>query len=253
MKKIIIVLFVLISIGSYSQQVVRGYSAGYAFGLLSTGDDFTIHYDGDDYIANARRGIGSSLHFAFPFDLGINRHRLFISPGIDILTVKYELDVEPDIYTFGTDSDSLILRSTKIMPQIGLMYKYHFYAGPFHVSLGAGLDFKLPVSNEVSLTTKDKTDVIEYTESPDDYEDKLLFADNTVYSNMKDLGFHVSPKIGLDIYVTRYLVTNIYYYTSPLTNFTDTPAIRGFGGFGITYLVPMGKEDDSRILQYYKN
>ncbi len=253
MKKVIIVLFVLISIASYSQQIVRGYSASYSYGLLSTGDDFTINYVGADYTAEAREGIGSNLNFSFPFDFGVNRHRLFISPGIDILTVKYELDVDPDISFPSPNSDSLLLRSMKVMPQVGLMYKYHFYAGSLHLSLGAGLDFKLPVSNEVSLTTKDKADVIVYTESPIAGDDKLLFQDNTVYSNMKDLGFHISPKVGLDIYVTRYLVTNIYYYTSPLTNFSDTPVIRGFGGFGVTYLVPMGKEDDSRILQYYKN
>lgn len=253
MKKIIVIFFVLISVGLFSQQIVRGYSASYAYGFLATGDDFTIHYEGDDYVANARRGIGSSLHFAFPFDFGVGRHRMTLSPGVDVLTTKYKLDVEPNIYTFGTDSDSLMLSSFAIMPEVGLMYKYHFYAGPIHVSLGAGLVFKLPVSKELSLVTKDKTDIIIFDEDADELSDQLLFNTNTIYSNLEGLGFHVSPKIGLDIYFTRYLATNIFYYTSPLTNFSDTPAIRGFGGFGLTYLIPMGKEDDSRILQYYKN
>jgi hypothetical protein len=252
MKKFLFAMFILISLATNSQQLIRGYSASFAYGLLSTGDDFTIHYENADYTATARGTEGVSLSFGFPFDYGVYRHRLVLLPGIDLQSASYSLDLDPDIPSIGADSDSLKLHSFMIIPQIGIMYKYHFYIGPLHLALGLGVDIKYPVSNEITIVTKDKTDIITPNADSESGDD-IIFKPNTVYSNLADLGLHFSPKVEIDIFATRFLVTNIFYYTSPLTSFTDTPKIRGFVGVGATYLVPFGKEDESRLLQYYKN
>ncbi len=252
MKKLSFIVLILISLGAYSQQIVRGYMATFSYGFLSKGDDFNIHYDGSDYTATADKTDGNCISLGFPFDFGYNRNRIVVTPGLDFLTSNYTLDVDRNIPQFGNNTDSLRLSSFMAIPQLGLMYKYHFYVGKLHFSLGVGLDFKLPISNNITLTTKDKTDLFEYSETHNDYDDYLVFNPNTAYSNLADLGFHVNPRIGFDIHITKYLVTNIFYTSSPLTTFNKEPFLRGYAGFGATYLVPMGKEDDSRLLQYYK-
>ncbi len=252
MKKLLIVLAVILSLNSFAQQIIRGYTASYAYGLLSVGDDFLIHYSGADYIANARSGSGSCISLGFPFDVGFNRSRFVFTPGLDFLTTTYKLDLDNDIPGFGTNSDSLRLSSFMVTPQVGVMYKYHFYVKGLHFSLGAGVDFKLPVSNSITLADKNKADLFEYEENTDVNSDHMIFTPKTVYSNMATLGFHIAPRIGFDIYVTKYLATNIYYTLTPLTTYTQDPSLRGYGGVGATYLIPIAKEDDSRVLQYYK-
>lgn len=252
MKKIIFLLLISTSISLSAQQMVRGYTASFSYGFLSKGDSLTINYSGSDYSATARKTQGSCISLGFPFDFGYKRSRLVFTPGLDFMSSNYTLDVEPNIYEFGSDSDSLRLSSFMVIPQIGLMYKYHFYVGKLHFAIGAGLDFKIPVSNSITLTDKNKTDLIEYSEEPNLTSDYMIFKPNTVYSNLADIGFHVNPKIGFDIHVAKYLVTNLFYTTSPLTRYSDEPALRGYAGFGATYLMPLGKEDDSRLLQYYK-
>ncbi len=243
MKNIILVLFLFVSITSFSQQIIRGYTASFAYGILSKGDDFTINYGGNDYTATAHEASGGCIGLGFPFDFGYNRSRFVITPGLDLLTSTYELDLDPNIPIFGADSDSLKLSSFMVIPQLGVMYKYHFYTKSIHFALGFGVDFRLPISNDINLTTKDKADL---------NEDERVFKPNTIYSNMAELGFHVNPRIGFDIYITKFLVTNIFYTTSPLTTDSQEPKIRGYGGIGATYLIPFGKEDDTRVLQYYK-
>lgn len=252
MRKILLIAILCIPVSIFAQQIIRGYSASFSYGLLAKGDDFLIRYGGSDYSATARKTEGGSIGLGFPFDFGYKRSRIVVTPGLDFLTSNYTLDLENDIPDFGTDSDSLKLSSFMIVPQIGIMYKYHFYVKSIHFAIGAGADFKLPVSNNIVLKTKDKLELIEYDENPPLGSDYMTFYPNTVYSNMADLGFHLSPKIGFDIYVTKYLVTNITVQFSPLTSYSNEPIIRGYAGFGASYLMPIGKEDDSRLLQYYK-
>ncbi|HOZ29335.1 MAG TPA: hypothetical protein PLL66_00290 [Bacteroidales bacterium] len=258
MKKILFVTLLCIPVSIFAQQIIRGYSASFSYGLLAKGDDFTIHYSGDDYTATARKTEGGSLGLGFPFDFGYKRSRLVITPGLDFLTSNYQLDLETDIPGIDSDSDSLKLSSFMIIPKVGIMYKFHFYVKSVHIAFGLGADANYPVSNNITLKTKDKAEIIEYNadynENPpeDSNIDYMVFKPNTVYSNMADLGFHINPKIGLDIYVTKYLITNITIHISPLTTYSDKPIIRGYAGFGASYLMPLGKEDDSRLLQYYK-
>ncbi len=250
MKKLTLIFLIIISLGLNAQQMVRGYMASFSYGLLSKGDDFTIHYEGLDYLATATTTQGGCIALGFPFDFGYNRSRVVLTPGLDLMTSNYTLELDMDLP--GLSGDTLRLSSFMVIPQLGLMYRYHFYVGKLHFSLGAGLDIKYPVTNSITLTDQAKTDLIEYAETPAEGVDYLEFSPNTVYSNLAGLGLHVNPRIGFDVHVTKYLVTNIFYTTSPLTTFSKEPILRGYAGFGATYLMPMGKEDDSRLLQYYK-
>ena len=250
MKKVCVIFFVLATVTTYSQQLVRGYSAGYAYGLLSDGDSFSFKYNGTNYSATAREAYGSSIHFGFPFDYGVNRHRLNLTPGVDLQFAAYKLDCDPVMYGFG--NDSLSLKSFVILPQLGLMYKYHFYAGSLHCALGVGIDIKFPATNDITLENSDKYELMAYESNNVNNANNFTFMPNTLFYEMAELGVHINPRFGVDIYVTRFLVTSISIYSSPLTGFTDTPAVRGFAGIGVSYLMPAGKEDSSRILQYYK-
>lgn len=254
MKKLSFVLFILISFSGFTQQMVRGYKASFSYGFLSKNDNFIIKYGVSEYSASARSTDGNSISLGFPFDFGYKRSRFVLSPGLDFTTSNYNLDLDVDIPSFESNSDSLRLTSFMIVPQVELMYKYHFYVGKLHFAIGVGLDFKLPVSNSITLINKDKADIIEYSEISGESGDALVFAPGTVYSNLANLGFHINPRFGFDIHVAKFLVTNIFYTTSPLTRFSEGSAIKGIGyaGLGVTYLMPVGKEDDSRLLQYYK-
>jgi hypothetical protein len=254
MRKIFIIAILCIPVSLFAQQIIRGYSASFSYGLIAKGGDMTIHYDNANYIATARKTDGGSIGLGFPFDVGYKRNRIVITPGLDFLMSNYELDLEPDIPYFGSDSDSLKLSSFMVVPNVGIMYKYHFYVKSLHFAVGLGANFNYPVSNSITLKTKDKTELIEYSENPplDSYENYMIFNPQSAFLNMAELGFHVNPKIGFDIYVTKYLVTNITIHMSPLTTFSSEPIIRGYAGFGASYLMPLGKEDDSRLLQYYK-
>jgi hypothetical protein len=253
MKQILIVLCLLVGIAANSQQLIRGYSASFAYGLLNKGDDFTIKYEGLDYIATANKTEGISICVGFPFDYGVYRHRFLIFPGLDLQSATYFLDLNQSFPSeSGIDSDSLRLESFMIVPQVGLMYKYHFYLGPVHLALGFGVDAKFPLGKDFTITTKEKTEIITYGDESVTGND-IVFNPNTVYSNLQGLGLHFNPKINLDIFATRFFAISFFYNTSPLTTYTKEPVIRGFIGIGASFLVHFGKEDNSRLLQYYKN
>ena len=252
MKRVLILLLLVVTIDGFSQQIIRGYTASFSYGFLSKGDNFTIHYSGEDYTATARETNGSCLGLGFPFDVGYKRNRFVFTPGLEFVSSNYELDLDKGMLNTSTNSDSLRLSSFMITPKLELIYKLHFYIKSVHFAIGGGIDFRLPVSNSITLTTKDKSDLIEYDDTPIDLSKYMVFKPNTVFSNLENLGFHVSPKITFDIYMGRFLATNIFYTASKLTTYTDEPALRGYVGVGISYLVPMGKKDDSRVLQYYK-
>lgn len=145
MKKLSFILFITISLSGFTQQMVRGYMASFSYGFLSKGDSFTIKYGSEDYKASARKTDGSIISLGFPFDYGYKRSRFVLTPGLDFMTSNYTLDVDPDIPSFGSDSDSIRLSSFMIVPQIGIMYKYHFYVGKIHFAIGAGIDFKYTI------------------------------------------------------------------------------------------------------------
>ncbi|MDD2633907.1 MAG: hypothetical protein PHW82_00230 [Bacteroidales bacterium] len=252
MKRVLILLLLVVTIDGFSQQIIRGYTASFSYGFLSKGDDFTIHYSGKDYTATARETNGSCLGLGFPFDVGYKRSRFVFTPGLEFVSSNYELDLDKGMLNTSTNSDSLRLSSFMITPKLELIYKFHFYIKSVHFAIGGGIDLRLPLSNNIILTTKDKADLIEYDATSNSTTDFLTFKPKTVFSNLANLGFHVSPKITFDIYMARFLTTSIFYTASPLTTYTDNPVLRGYGGIGISYLVPMGKKDDSRVLQYYK-
>jgi hypothetical protein len=127
------------------------------------------------------------------------------------------------------------------------MYKYHFNISKLHLAVGAGVDLKFPVMNDVNLRYQ-KTDLDEtYSNITFNYAnaDHVLAAEG--------LSMHIAPKAGVDIYLGRWLMLSLQYYRSPLTNGGSDGAITGFGLAKMTYLVSMGKDDRIRSLQQYKD
>lgn len=250
----------MFSINTYSQQIVRGYSAGYSYGFLSynEGDSFTIKAitnNGETvtpYTANVRKARGTSIVLGFPFEWGHNRHRIELLPGASFVTADYFLNANFDSnpIDLGSEKDSTSIRAFFIMPQVGFSYKFHFGIGAVHLALSAGVDVRFPVMSDYSLRFK-KSD---YLETDNTIEDITFnFQNAASMSSMSDYAPHLSPKAGLDIYLSRWLVLSLQYYRTPLTVTNSDAPIVGYGLAKMTYLVPMGKDDRIRSLQQYKN
>jgi len=135
------------------------------------------------------------------------------------------------------------------MPQVGLTYKFHFFAGGIHLAVGAGVDVKIPLSilTQTSLVDSDKT---EYDPTMLGY--KIHYTPNTIFDIASNPGVHLSPKFVFDIYLSRFLAINLMYYRNKLNSGEHNPLLSGYFGGGVTYLLPFGKEDDIRVLQQYK-
>jgi len=252
MKKILFLFFILTTSLCFSQQVVRGYSVFYSYGLLSYADNFEINYEDTSYIATPRNATGHNISFGFPFDFGYKRHRLTLTPGLDISMAYYNLNIDPDIPVFGNNSDSLKLSSLMINPFVGAMYKLHFYVFKFHLALSIGADFKYTVSNAITINDHNGSPFLTYPSLDKKSSDKIIFPKNSMFNSLSNIGFQICPKFGFDIYPTKFLVTHLFVSFSPLTTFAKTPDLRGYAGFGISYLVPFKRENESKILQFYK-
>lgn len=255
-----VILLLMFSINTHSQQIVRGYSAGYSYGFLSytEGDSFKINAitnNGEtvtQYTANVRKARGTSIVLGFPFEWGHNRHRLELLPGASLVTADYYLNSNFDSspINLGSEKDSTSIRAFFIMPQVGFAYKFHFGIGAVHLALSAGVDVRFPVMSDYSLRFK-KSD---YLETDNTIEDITFdFQTAASMSSMSDYAPHLSPKAGLDIYLSRWLVLSLQYYRTPLTVTNSDAPIAGYGLAKMTYLVPMGKDDRIRSLQQYKN
>lgn len=252
MKKIFFLFFILITSLCFSQQAIRGYHVSYDYGYLSYADNFEINYEDSSYLATPRNAIGHNISFGFPFDFGYKRHRLTLTPGLEISMANYNLNIDPDIPVFGNNSDSLKLSSLMINPFVGAMYKLHFYVFKFHLALSIGADFKYTVSNTIIVNDHNGSQFLTYPSLDNKTNDKIIFPQNSMFSSLSNIGFQICPKFGFDIYPTKFLVTHLFVSFSPLTSYSKTPELRGYAGFGLSYLVPFKREDESKILQYYK-
>ncbi len=248
MKQICIVLLLFVSLSVSSQRLIRGYAVAYSYGFLSSNEDFSVTYQNTTYGAVADKATSGSLFFGFPLEYGYSRHRFTLLPAVDLTTASWKLD-------FGTDenvpfgrslNDSIAFKSFIIMPQIGLHYRYHFFIGKLHFALGGGLDLKIPVSTETSLTDKDKLDYAA------EFIYDTNYSDNSIFAIASDPGMCISPRIGFDVYLSRFLVVNVFYYRSRLNQGLNNSFPSGHFSGGISYLLPFGKEDDARVLQQYK-
>ena len=132
------------------------------------------------------------------------------------------------------------------------MYKYHFYISKLHLALGIGADFKYTINNTIVIKDHNKSDFLEYTDLIEENEDGIIFSANSLFSNLNEISFQICPKFGLDIYPTKFLVSHLFLSISPLTTYADTPKIRAYAGFGLSYLIPFKRENETKFLQYYK-
>ncbi len=251
-----VILLLMFSINTHSQQIVRGYSAGYSYGFLSysSQDSFSFSLLTDDtrevFNANVYDAIGSSIFVGFPFEWGHNRHRIELLPAVSIETSDYFLSSNfTDIYENST-TDSLSIRVFSLLPQVGFAYKFHFGLGSIHLALSAGVDIRFPVLSDYSLRYG-KENFLEIDEQYQEVE--FDFANAPSLNNMSDITSHISPKAGLDIYLSRFLVLSLQYHRTPLTENDSDAVLVGCGLAKMSYLVPMGKDDRIRSLQQYKN
>lgn len=251
MKQVCIAMLLLISLSASSQRLIRGYHVAFSYGFLDKGDNITITDldNATSYVGEATKGNAYSLFFGFPLDYGYGRHRFTLLPALDFTMADWPLEFENENIPFGRSADdSIKVSATIIMPQLGLHYRYHFFAGKLHFALGLGVDLKIPVSSQLSLTDKDK---LEYTPE-NGFNYTMPYPTGSIFETADNPGIHISPRIGFDVYISRFFVFNIFYYRTVLNAGFDKSLLSGHIAGGISYMLPFGKDDDSRVLQQYK-
>lgn len=257
MKKILyLLLFLIFGISVYSQQVLRGYNVNFLYSFVSYGDSLALKYCDKTIFPRSTQSSQMNANFGLLFDFGYSRHRFVLAPGVDFTQINYNLnatgyDLINEIgNSLGTKQDKLSLSSFIIAPQVALSYKYHFYLGRVHLSLSLGADVKFIITNTISLKINNK-DLIVYQEE-NDMNSSLSFFPNSIYSKLSELKTEVTPRLGLDIYLSKYLGVSLLYQYPHLANIATSPKLKAGFGLGLIYLVPFTKEDNSNILQYYK-
>lgn len=251
MKKIfcfLLIFFLFVTISGISQQLVRGYSAAFSYGLLRKGEDFNFSFENTLYAANPVSASAASLYTGLPFDIGLKRHRLVFTPAIDFFTSDYVYT--PDKVIPGAGFDTLKLSSFMVIPKLSGAYKYHFYTGSVHYAIGFALNFRLPVYREMKLSNSNKYEMINYDGTVDPSADAFLdFDDSSVHLALWKSGFHIVPSLLFDVYLTKFLITN--FFVQPFV--IPSKSIQGVNfGIGVSYMIPSGKDNSSDFLQYYK-
>lgn len=273
MKKIIFITLIFISLSGLSQQLLRGYNVNARYGLLSDKGHITMHYNGMTFDSiRAPKLTSANITAAFPFEWGFKRHRFKIDPQIDIAMVNGKTDISQTIIDslnanggFGKD---ISINATFISVGAGIEYKLQFYIGRLHSFVGAGVDFRYVIANDMNLKTQKNelptADANDYFAYIDDKtadgnktnDDTYMFTatDGSIYKTLHDLKFYYCPKVELGFYPTRFLEIALVAQWSPLLNGKRNDAkITGYAGLSVVYFVPFGKEDKNRLLQYYKN
>ncbi|NLA24393.1 MAG: hypothetical protein GX879_05445 [Bacteroidales bacterium] len=87
----------------------------------------------------------------------------------------------------------------------------------------------------------------------EDYNYSLQYSASSVFGSLKtENSLLICPKFGFDIYPSRFLMLSLSYYRTHLSaDFSET-LLSGHFAFGISYLIPFGKNDEARVLQQYK-
>lgn len=251
MKKIfgfLLIFFLFVANIANSQQLVRGYSAAFSYGLVKKGEDFNFRFDNTLYVANPVSASAASLYIGLPFDLGIKRHRLVLTPAVDLFTSDYVYT--PNQLISGAGFDTLKLSSFMVIPMLSGAYKYHFYTRTVHCAIGFSLNFRLPVYREMKLSNSQKYEMIDYDGTVDTSADAFLdFDDSSVHLALWKSGFHIVPSLLFEVYLTKFLITNIFVQPFVI----PSKSIQGVNfGIGVSYMIPSGKDNSSDFLQYYK-
>ncbi len=258
MKKLIGLLFIILPIATFSQQLVNGFSVEVYTGKTYYDSDpkLKIKYNNNDFQAGITDSetFGGSVYF--PFDIGVNRHRFVIAPGFEYQTRDLFVDFggREFVGNDGSIKNNVSLQSTTYSPFALLMYKPHFYIGKLHLSFGIGASIKYQVANTVELCDDNNAALIKYNADWTENDEEFInFNGNVSAEVLAQKGLSIAPRIGLDAYFGNSFMISIFASVQDITNFSEfSNQIPLTYGAGISYLIRTHKVTEAQILQQYK-
>lgn len=252
MRKLIVLLITLLPIAAFSQKVVNGFGVEYLMGKTYTSTEHMRFAFPDTSkievnMTGETKVYGGSLYF--PFDMGVKRHRFTLAIGFEYKYSSVGLGTAASVIDNNLiQREGLCLNSTTYTPLVQVLYRPHFYIGRLHTSFSIGANFKYTVFKSLEISDKDNQALVSYK----DGENLIDFGGNPAGERMRDLGFHIDPRIGLDFYFNNSFMLSIFALVPDVTNIANTKSIKVQFGAGVTYLIKTNKITEAKILQQYK-
>lgn len=239
----------------FSQKVVNGFGLEVFTGKTYTSpENIKFKYNGTDFQANMT---GESDVFGgtayFPFDMGVKRHRFTLAIGLEYRTAKVNMGTNKEIIgPDGMIKEDISLKKTSYSPLVQVLYRPHFYLGRMHMSFSIGANFKYAIGT-LEICEKSNETLIEYDANKTDSEDGFIdFNENISAENMRDLNFHIDPRVGFDFYIGNSFVISLFGIAPNASCAIATKSLAFEYGAGVTYLIRSKKITEAKILQQYK-
>ncbi|MBO7480687.1 MAG: hypothetical protein J6T63_01110 [Bacteroidales bacterium] len=255
MRKLIGLLILLLPTVVFSQKMVNGFSVEAFLGKTYTStENIAFFYNGERFQSSMT---GESDVFGgtayIPFDMGIKRHRFILALGFEYRTAKANIETgNKQVNSNGIIREGLALKSTSYTPLAQALYRPHFYLGKMHMSFTIGANFKFAVKS-FEICDKDNETLIQYDKNIAPNEDGYIdLTGNTAAEHMRDLKFHVDPRIGFDFYLGNSFMISIFGIVPDISTALATKSIKLEYGAGVTYLIRTKKITEAKILQQYK-
>ncbi|MBO7572116.1 MAG: hypothetical protein J6T48_08185 [Bacteroidales bacterium] len=255
MRKLIGLLILLLPLAAFSQKVVNGFGIEAFLGkTYSSPENLDFNYNGEIYHANMTNEssvFGGSAYF--PFDMGVKRHRFTLAIGLEYRMTKAGLGTNKDIIKDGVVKEGLSMNLTTYSPLVQALYRPHFYLGRLHMSFSIGANFKYALGT-LEICDKSNETLINYDATKKNLTEEgfINFNGNVAAERMRDLRFHIDPRIGFDFYIANSLVVSLYGIVPDVNCTLATKSIRLEYGLGVTYLIRTNKITEAKILQQYK-
>ena len=258
MRKLIVLMIILLPTAVFSQKVVNGFGLEVFMGKTYTSNEFlSFNFGGERFQANMTGQsdvFGGSAYF--PFDMGIRRHRFIVAIGLEYRIAKANIGTgNRSVISGGIVKEDLALKSTTYSPLLQLLYRPHFYLGKLHMSFTVGANLKYAVVNTFEICDKDNETVLQYDKTLAPTDDGYIdLGVNIAAEHMRDLAFHVDPRIGLDFYIGNSFMISLFGIIPDVATYFSIGSMKPKAEFGagVTYLIRTNKITEAKILQQYK-
>ncbi len=258
MRKFIGILIILLPITVFSQKVVNGFGVEVFLGRSYTSpDNMNFKYRGiehDCHMTGESDVFGGTAYF--PFDFGVKRNRITIAPGLEYRSCMLSLEPKEGDNIIGSDGsikEGLGLKLISYTPLVQVLYRPHFYLGPIHMSFSVGANFKYIVYKTLEICDKENLTLVGYNKNGTAADDEYInFMDNTSAMRLRDINFHIDPRLGFDFYIQNSFMISLFAIVPDVQSVISTKSVKLELGAGVTYLIRTNKITEAKILQQYK-
>ncbi len=257
MRKLIVLLMTLLPVAAFSQKMVNGFGLEVFIGKTYTSTEhLSFNYNNENYELNMTGQssvIGGTAYF--PFDMGVKRHRFIIAPGFEYRSARIDMGTGNSriLGTDGLYKDDIRIVSTTYTPLVQVLYRPHFYLGKLHASFSLGANFKYTVYGSLEICDKENSALATYKKDLQSTDNEYIdFGENLPAQRLRDLKFHIDPRLGLDFYIGNSLAISLFAIVPDISSMSGSKSIALEYGAGLTYLIKTNKITEAKILQQYK-